>query len=65
MLGEDVHNRDAGRLCYAIKRLVRLGTAVKDVNILLYGKSNAGKTALSRPLMAPDLVYKLTSIPGN
>ena len=29
---------------------VRLGTAVKDANILIWGASNSGKTALTAPL---------------
>ncbi|CAJ1335837.1 unnamed protein product [Effrenium voratum] len=48
----ELHEKDGERFGYFVKRLIRIGTAAKNCNILLCGASNAGKTALTRPLMA-------------
>ena len=48
----DFHGKCAGRFSFAIQRLVRLGTSLKDANVLIWGASNAGKTALTRPLIS-------------
>lgn len=46
------HNKDGARLAYFIQRLVRIGTAAKNSNIIIFGASNAGKTCLTRPLIS-------------
>ena len=45
------HGKSAGRFAFCILRLLKLGTAAKNNNLLLYGESNSGKTGLTRPLM--------------
>jgi hypothetical protein len=40
---------------------VRIGTSAKNVSVLLFGASNAGKTALTRPLIKMfDSVWAFT-----
>lgn len=46
-----LQGKSADRFGFAISRLLRLGTAVKNSNVLLFGESNAGKTCLTRPLI--------------
>ena len=36
-------------LFFLVQRMIRIGTALKSGNLLVYGASNAGKTSLTRP----------------
>jgi hypothetical protein len=47
----DFHGKDATRFAFMLERMLRVGTSLKNSNILLWGASNAGKTALTRPLI--------------
>ncbi|CAJ1393693.1 unnamed protein product, partial [Effrenium voratum] len=49
----ELHEKDGERFGYFVKRLIRIGTAAKNCNILLCGASNAGKTALTRQNSCP------------
>jgi hypothetical protein len=47
----EFHGKNTFRFAWMVKRMVRIGTAAKNANILLYGESNSGKTGLTRPLI--------------
>jgi hypothetical protein len=47
----DFHGKDATRFAFMLERMLRVGTSLKNSNILLWGASNAGKTAVTRPLI--------------
>ena len=46
------HEKDAERFSFLVQRMIRIGTALKSGNLLVYGASNAGKTCLTRPLLS-------------
>ena len=45
------HGKCPGRWAFCLTKLLRIGTTAKNSNILLWGESNSGKTALTRPLI--------------
>ena len=46
------HEKDGERFSFLVQRMIRIGTALKSGNLLVYGASNAGKTCLTRPLLS-------------